>query len=189
MEVVKIRILFFFLFIFTTCFGYNYSTVKIEKDIEKLFSIVEDKKSIQVGNTFYKVDMRKVIRMTAMIESNYGRDRANPNSKAKSIMQIEKKSYDFYIKKEVGLKKQLETELGRELVYNRNSDAVFLAYIFYIAKFSTHPTWLNKYKDSVHFKHGNINYYVYKIYYNSIKGATTKTTWDTRLKQLEKILK
>ncbi|MGL5191632.1 MAG: hypothetical protein ACRC7S_18480 [Cetobacterium sp.] len=123
-----------------------------------------------------EIDMRKLINQTAMIESNYGRDNYKGRV-AKTFLQIEPKSYEYYVNLSPELKEYIENELGRELKLS-NENAVFIAYIIYLNKIQTHSNWINKFKHS-HYN-GDNEWYMYKLYYNSLKGEATYKKWQQR---------
>ncbi|MGL5749102.1 MAG: hypothetical protein ACRCXT_01140, partial [Paraclostridium sp.] len=59
-----------------------------------------------------------------------------------------------------------------------NENAVFIAYIIYLNKLKVHRNWIDKFRKS-HYN-GNNEWYVYKLFYNSIKGKSTYKRWKQR---------
>ncbi|MGL5961932.1 MAG: hypothetical protein ACRCZ0_08265 [Cetobacterium sp.] len=178
-----IRIFLVFILSGYVSFGFGYSKKDINRDLDILFTHVNINKVVNIQGKNYTVNMDKVLRMTAMIESNYGGDRARSKAVAKTFMQIEKKSADFYLKQVPKEKAYLEKRLGRKLIWDSNRDAIYVSYLIYMSKIKTHPKWLDKFANTKHFSHGNVNFYIYKLYYNSIKGKTTYITYLNRERQ------
>ncbi|MGL6185573.1 MAG: hypothetical protein ACRC1T_09375 [Clostridium chrysemydis] len=156
----------------------KYSVENIHKDVDKLFTIVSDTHNVRIGNNIYDLDLKRLLLQTAMIESNLGRDKYNGRI-AKTYMQIEEKTAKWYMSQVPELKSYIEEELGRKLVWNKDSDAVFVSYLIYMSKLQQHHSWLNKFRHTNHFK-GDVEYYIYKIFYNSLKGASTLNRWNKR---------
>lgn len=154
-----------------------YEVENIKNDVDTLFSIVSDTHEIAINGHIMVVDMRKLINITAMIESNYGRDKYS-NRIAKTYMQIEEKSYKYYVGVVPELKQYIEDELGRELKLC-NKDAVFISYLIYMAKLQQHTRWIDKFR-SKHYN-GDSEWYVYKLMYNSLKGASKYSKWEQRV--------
>ncbi|MGL5191071.1 MAG: hypothetical protein ACRC7S_15645 [Cetobacterium sp.] len=144
--------------------------------MDKLFEIVSDTHEIRVNGHLMEIDMRNLITQTAMIESNYGRDKYSTRY-AKTFMQIEPKTYEYYINLSPELKEYMESELGRKLKLS-NENAVFIAYIIYLNKLKVHRSWIDKFKHSYY--NGDNEWYVYKLFYNSIKGKSTYKRWKQR---------
>ncbi|MGL5752545.1 MAG: hypothetical protein ACRCXT_18560 [Paraclostridium sp.] len=141
-----------------------------------MFEIVSDTHEIRVNGHLMEIDMRNLITQTAMVESNYGRDKYS-NKYAKTFMQIEPKTYEYYVNLSPELKEYFESELGRKLKLS-NENAVFIAYIIYLNKLKVHRNWIDKFRKS-HYN-GNNEWYVYKLFYNSIKGKSTYKRWKQR---------
>lgn len=162
----------------TISFGYKYPVEKIHKDIDTLFSIVSDTHEIKINNNVLKLDMKRLMLQTAMIESNFGRDKYRGRL-AKTYLQIEEKSAKWYLSQVPELRDYIEDNIGRKIKWDRDSDAMFTAYLIYMSKIQQHGNWIDKFRKSKHFV-GDLEYYVYKLYYNSIKGASTYSKWVKR---------
>lgn len=158
-----------------TTLSFGYSPEQIHKDIDTLFTFVSDTHEIRINGNLYEVDMRELLLQTARIESNFARDKYT-GQVGKTFMQIEEKSALWYLGKAPELKKYLEECLGREIKWDRDEDAVFTAYIFYHSKLLKHYKWLDRFSHTKYFT-GDIEWYVYKIFYNSTAGASTYKKW------------
>lgn len=160
----------------------KYSYENIHKDLDNLFNIVSETHNIRIGSNIYEVNLRRLLLQTAMIESNFGRDKYEGRL-AKTYLQIEENSAKWYLSQVPELKSYIEESLGRELIWYKDRDAMFVAYLIYIAKFHKHHSWIDKYRHSKHFQHGDIEYFVYKLFFNSIKGASTYSRFVSREKE------
>lgn len=158
------------------------STEEINKDIENLFKIVNQYQDIKIQDCFYSVDMKQLLMMTAQIESRYGKDDYKQRV-AKSPFQFEMNTATYYVKQVGILKNYIETELGRKLNVYNEKDCVYTTYLIYMAKFRYHFNWLDKYKH-YYTQSNDIEWLVYKVFWNSIKGASTYKKWKQREKEL-----
>lgn len=175
----KISILFLLLIRLTT-FS-QYPIENIHKDLDKLFTIVSESHEVKIGNHIYEVDMRTLLIQTAGMESNFARDKYSGRV-AKTYLQIEEKTAKWYLSQVPELKTYMEIELGRKLIWNKDEDAIFIAYILYMSKVQQHTSWLNKFRKSKYFT-GDIEWYMYKIFHNSIKGKSKYKKWKFRANQ------
>lgn len=160
----------------------KYSYENIHKDLDKLFNIVSHTHNMRIGSNTYNIDLRRLLLQTAMIESNFGRDKYEGRL-AKTYLQIEEKTAKWYLSQVPELKSYIEESLGRELVWYRDDDAIYTAYLIYMSKIFKHNKWIDKYRNSKHFSDGDLEYYIYKIFYNSIKGSSKYITWERREKE------
>lgn len=140
-----------------------------------IFQIIHTQ-DIMINNQIYTINMDLLLDMTAMMESNYGRDNYKGRY-AKTYMQIEPNTAEFYIGRAKTLKEYIESEIGGELIWDRDIDARHNAYIIYMSKIETHPHWKDK---LIRYFNGDVEWYIYKIYYNSIKGKSTYKMWEKR---------
>ena len=163
---------------------YSYEKEDIIKDVDKLFSIMSDTHEIRINNYIVEIDMRQLLLSTAMIESNFGRDNYKGRV-AKTYMQIEESTAIWYMSKVPELKNYLEEQLGRQLIWDRDEDAVFVSYIIYLTKIQVHYRWIDRFSQTLF--NGDVEWFIYKLYYNSIKGASKYTKWQHRVSQLNKI--
>lgn len=154
------------------------STEEINKDIESLFKIVNQYQDIRIEDEFYSVDMKRLLEMTHMIESRRGKDNYLGRV-AKTSYQIEEQTINHYLPLIQDLKCFLEKELNRPLIFGREEDAIYYAYLLYMAKIRFHKNWLDKYYDKYYID-DDIEWFVYKILYNSIKGKSTYKKWKER---------
>lgn len=157
-----------------------YDVVDIKNDINKLFKIVPEKQVIIMNGKEEMIDMRYLINMTSMNESFYGRGKYKGRI-AKTHMQIEELTYNHYVPLVSELKLDIENQLGRKLQL-RDEDAVYVAYLIYTAKLKYHRSWIDKLQ---RYYRGDLEHYIYKIYFNSILGATTYSMWNRRKSELE----
>lgn len=154
------------------------STKEINKDLENLFKIVNQYQDIRIKDEFYSVDMKRLLQMTQMIESRGGRD--NYLGKiAKTSYQIEEETLNHYIPLVQDLKYFLEKELDRPLIFGKEDDAIYYAYLLYMAKIRFHKNWIDKYYDK-YYVDSDVEWLIYKILYNSIKGKSTYKKWKER---------
>ena len=170
----------------TLCFGYKYPVEDIHKDVDTLFTLVSDTHEVNINGSILQLDLRRLLLMTAMVESNMARDRYRGRV-AKTYLQIEETTAKWYLSQVPELRRYIESRLGRRLVWNKDKDAMFVSYLIYFSKMKAHPHWVDKFRKSKHFVDGDVEYYIYKIYHNSILGATTYTTFLRREKEYEKI--
>lgn len=154
------------------------STEEINKDIENLFKIVNQYQDIRIKDEFYSVDMKRLLEMTCMIESRYGTNNYKGRV-AKSPFQYEMDTATYYIKQVNILKEYLEYELGREINVYNEKDCVYITYLIYMSKFRFHFDWLHKYKH-YYTQSNDIEWLVYKVFWNSVKGASTYNKWIER---------
>lgn len=167
--------------IFTT--SYTYDIPDIYRDIDKLFEIVPETQRLKIGSDDVDINVRYLLLMTAMIESNLGRDKYNGRY-AKTYLQLEEDSARHYVKIMPELTIFIENKLGRKLKFNNNKDAVYIAYILYMAKIQYHYNWIAKYQNKLYSYNQDVEWFIYKLYYNSVKGKSTYKTWKRREKQL-----
>lgn len=158
---------------------------KLNKDMDKLFNIVSQYQDIKINGELKTIDMRKLLQVTLMLESRYGLDNYNVKH-AKTPFQIEKVTGEHYLKINPYLKEYIEDNIGRKIKWNRDNDSVYATYIIYLSKLRYHYDWLDKLYSKVD---GNkdTEWYVYKIYWNSVKGASTYVKYKKRLIGLEEI--
>lgn len=179
------RVILFTALLSTLCFGYKYPVESIHKDVDTLFTIVSDTHEVNINGNTLQLDLRRLLLMTAMVESNMARDRYRGRI-AKTYMQIEETTAKWYLSQVTELREYIEGRLGRKLIWNRDKDAMFVSYLIYFGKMKAHPQWVDKFRKSKYFN-GDLEYFYYKIFHNSILGATTYTTFVRREKEYEKI--
>lgn len=175
---MRVLVLFLLLAINTFC----YSVVDIKKDVDNLFKVVPENYIIIRNGKQEVINMRYLINMTSMNESFYGRDKYKGRI-AKTHMQIEEPTYNHYVPLVSEPKIEIEKSLGRKLCL-RDEDAVYIAYLVYIAKLKYHYDWLDKLHS---YYKGDLEYYIYKIYFNSTLGDTTFSMWNRRKIELEEL--
>lgn len=168
-----------FLLLTTSLFGM--SVKDVNRDIDRLFTVVNQYQDICVNDNYYRVDLKKLIKVTAQIESRYGRDEYK-GKVAKTVFQYEMDTASHYVKNVGILKSHLESELGRKISIYNEKDCVYVTYLIYMAKFRFHKEWLDKYYDKYY--ENDIEWLVYKVFWNSSLGATTKEKYDFRIKEL-----
>lgn len=170
------KIIMLLLIISSLAFGK--SVESINKDIDKLFTIVNQYQDIKLKGEYYAVDMKRLLQMTQMIESRGGRDNYLGRI-AKTSYQIEEETLNHYIPLVQDLKCFLEKELDRQLIFGEEEDAIYYAYLLYMAKIRFHKNWIDKYYDK-YYVDSDVEWLIYKILYNSIKGKSTYKKWKER---------
>lgn len=156
----------------------NMSVVDIDKDINNLFRIVNQYQDIRIEDEFYSVDMKRLLQMTAMIESRYGTNNYKGRV-AKTVFQYEMDTATHYVKQVAILKGYLENQIGRKININNEKDCVYITYLIYMSKFRFHFDWLDKYSNK-YFNDVDAEWLVYKVFWNSTKGASTYKKWKER---------
>lgn len=133
---------------------------------------------IVVKDEVVRIDMHRLLDQTQMIESRGGRD-VHRGRVAKTSYQYEIQTAEHYVNLVPELKSWIEEELGKTLKFNCEEDARNIAYLIYMSKLQYHRDWLDKF-DRYYRETGDVEWAVYKIYWNSIKGATTRRKWNQR---------
>lgn len=138
-----------------------------------------------INNEIVEIDMHRLLALTQMIESRGGRDPYHGRV-AKTSFQYEMETVSHYIKLVPELKSYIEEELGREIDPRSEDDAPYVAYMIYMSKLQYHRGWLDKYykfyRDT-----GDAEWLIYKVYWNSIKGASTYRKWNQRIAEFHGI--
>lgn len=166
------KIFVLFILLSNIVFGYD-----LERDLNTLFKHVPRIQEIKIDGYVYEIDMQHLLIMTMGVESNFGKDKYKGRI-AKSPMQFEMTTAEHYVKIVPELKIYLESKLNRKLTYN-DKDCVFITYLIYMSKLQYHTEWLTKYKKILH-NTGDVEWLVYKVMWNSIKGASTYNKWKYR---------
>lgn len=151
----------------------------IDKDINKLFSIVSKTQQLQIKDDIVNVDLERLMRLTTMIESRYGTNTYKGRI-AKSPFQYELDTAKHYISVVPELKKFLEDGLNRKISVDNENDCVYTTYLIYMAKIRYHKNWLDKFYNKYYKNSNDAEWLVYKVLYNSIKGASTYKKWKQR---------
>ncbi len=158
-----------FILLATTLMG-KVTPQQIDMDIQTLFGIVSPFQDIRIGDDFYQIDMIELLEMTAQVESRYGQDNYNGRV-AKTPFQFELDTANHYVSLVKELKGFLESEIGRELKVENEQDCVYITYLIYMSKLRYHRRWVEKLHKK-YFK-GDVEWFIYKIFWNSTKGAST----------------
>lgn len=137
---------------------------------------------IIISGEVTQINMERLLDMTQMIESRGGRD-PHKGRIAKTSYQYEMQTAKHYIKLVPDLKKYVESSLNRKLELNKESDARYITYIIYMSKIQYHRGWLDKY-DKYYSQSGDVEWAVYKVLWNSVKGASTYKKWKQREREL-----
>ncbi|MGL5984293.1 MAG: hypothetical protein ACRCZ1_03390 [Cetobacterium sp.] len=174
------RVLVIFFILFVQVFA-EYSPKKINKDIETLFKIVPRYEKVEIKGEFHNLDMKKLMQVTAMVESSYGTTSYSRRI-PKTYMQMEKRSALHSLSQGEIIKKKIERRLGRNLQWDSDKDAMFVAYIIYTDRLRQNKRWLRLH--TRYFVNGDVEWYIYKVFFNSIKGSATHKLWQTKQKQL-----
>lgn len=161
-------------------YSYGYPIKNIGQDIDNLLSLpnISSIEKINIEGNVINLDIKKLLYMTCGMESNFGKDKYDGRI-AKSFMQIEKESANYYIKLMPELTRYIFNSNNIRLQTIRNDNAIYIAYIIYMSKIKHHSKWLNKYSYIFH-ETKDPEYFVYKIFYNSVKGKSTYKTWKYR---------
>ena len=166
------KIIILLMLIPTIAFGYD-----LERDLNTLFKYVSQTQEITVDGSIYEVDMRRLLVMTMGIESNFGKDKYHGRV-AKSPMQFELSTAEHYVKIIPELRQYLESKIGRKLTF-KDRDCIYISYLIYMSKLQHHHKWLTRHK-RYFIETGDIEWLVYKVLWNSIKGASTYKKWTYR---------
>lgn len=150
----------------------------IDDSLDRLFKIVPRQHEIKYNNNLYEVDMRALLEHTAMIESNYARDKYE-NRHAISPYQYEPNTYKWSLSVSKDLVDYIEGELGCKIDPNNPEHSSYVAYIIYMSKLRYHRNLLDKFD-----VYGDLDWKIYKILYNSVKGASKHSTWIRRKAEL-----
>lgn len=161
----------------TTTFG-KLTPKQIDRDIERLFKIVSPIQELNVNGNIMEIDLKRLMRMTAMVESRFATNKYSGKI-AKSAFQYEMATANHYVGIVGELKNYLETEIGREISLTNDNDCVYVTYLIYMSKLRHHRGWLDKYY-TLFRETGDIEWLVYKVLWNSVKGATTYNKWQNR---------
>lgn len=167
-------ILFFIISINLFC----YPIKNIQNDINNLFTIVEKEQQIVIDGQLYTIDIERLIWLTSGMESNFGRDKYTGRV-AKTYMQLEPDSAEHYLKIVPQFRLYLTSKLNRDINVQRNSDAVYVTYLFYMSKLQYHFNWIDKYKH-IFYETKDLEWFIYKLYFNSVKGHSTFKRWKYR---------
>lgn len=179
------KLIILFIILFNVSF--SYTVEEINADIDKLFTFVSDTHDIKINNEIKTINLRELLRMTLMVESNYGRDNYKGRI-AKTPFQLEPNTGKHYKNIVPELKTYIESCIGRKLNHLKDRDSVYVAYIIYMSKFTHHRSWVDKFSKSKYYNHDN-EWFIYKIYWNSIVGATSYSKWEKRRIELIKMEK
>lgn len=167
----------------TSIIASGYSQKNIERDLNKLFTIVSETQELSIEGVTYELDVRELLEMTLQVESRYGKDKYTGRY-AKTPFQYEEPTTKHYMKIMPELKKHIEYKIGRKLNMYKDSDSVFVAYIVYMGKIRYHKNWLDKYAKTYFRKSGDLEWLVYKVLWNSVKGQSTYTVFKRRRLEL-----
>lgn len=133
---------------------------------------------IIISGEVKQINMERLLDLTQMIESRGGRDNYKGRV-AKTSYQYELETVNHYLSLIPDLKAHVESELGRELDLHSEDDARYVAWLVYMAKLQYHRNWLDKY-NKYYNQSGDVEWAVYKVMWNSIKGASTLNKWRQR---------
>lgn len=133
---------------------------------------------IMISGEVKQINMERLLDLTQMIESRGGRDNYKGRV-AKTSYQYELETVNHYLSLIPDLKAYVESELGRELDLYSEDDARYVCWLVYMAKLQYHRNWLDKY-NKYYNQSGDVEWAVYKVMWNSIKGASTLNKWRQR---------
>lgn len=133
---------------------------------------------IIISGEVKQINMERLLDLTQMIESRGGRDNYKGRV-AKTSYQYELETVNHYLSLIPDLKAYVESELGRELDLYSEDDARYVCWLVYMAKLQYHRNWLDKY-NTYYNQSGDVEWAVYKVLWNSIKGASTLNKWRQR---------
>lgn len=157
---------------------YNTSFGSISSDIDRLFTIVNDEQEIIIKDSIHTIDLRRLLQMTAMMESRYGTNNYKGRV-AKTPMQYELSTADFYTDYMSELTNYMAKEFDMPYSAYQELTGVFHSYIIYMGKIQLHHKLLDRY---YHYYSDteDIEWLVYKVLWNSIKGKSTYAKWKQR---------
>lgn len=165
---------------------YCYPVNKIKNDIEILFTFAEPTYEITIDKKIYQVDLKRLLWLTSGMESNFGKDKYSGRI-AKTYMQLEPESAKYYIKIFKPTKIHVESNINRKLTTYYDKDAMYVSYILYLSKLHYHKNWIDRYK-YIYYNTNDIEWFIYKLYYNSIKGKSKFTMWKYREKYYHELI-
>ena len=164
--------------------AFGYSVGDIERDIDRLFSHgMPEVQKIRIDGKYYDMDWRRLLMLTAGVESGFATGRYKGRI-AKTFMQIEGDSYEWYMDKLTGTRDKLSQYTNISELKDEN--AIAIAYVFYLSKMFVHTSWIDKHKYIFYNNNKDVEYFVYKLFFNSIKGKTTYKKWQFWENWLEK---
>lgn len=146
--------------------------------------VIRSRVDIVVDGEVKSINMHKLLQMTQMIESSGGRDNYKGRV-AKSSYQYEMATVNHYKTLPLisDLWKNIESILDKKLNPLNEEDSKYITYIIYFAKLYYHKNLLNNNKYLL--ESGDLEWAVYKTFWNSSKGASTYKKWKERTFQLE----
>lgn len=150
----------------------------ISSDIDRLFTIVNDKQEIIIKDSIHTIDLRRLLQMTAMIESRYGTNKYDGRI-AKTPMQYELSTADFYTDYMSELTNYMTKEFDTPYSASQELTGIFHSYIIYMGKLQLHHKLLDRYYH-YYSDTGDTEWLVYKVLWNSIKGKSTYDKWKQR---------
>ena len=166
-----------FILLNSLCFG---KYLNIQEDINEVLKyfpryecIVDDKENMCI------VDMQKVLWLTAGCESHFSEFKYSGRV-AKTYMQLEEESIKWARKVNAQEFRFVEKGLGRKLDYQKDEDAMFLAYLLYSTKLKYHKARF--FKQAVEHRE-DLEWRMYKVYYNTYKGSAKYSLWKIRSKK------
>lgn len=158
---------------------FGYSIDRINNDIHMLFDHygLPRTQNITIDGKQYELDWSRLLILTAGVESNFGQDNYSGRV-AKTFMQIEEDSYKHYLKVLPATRDKVAEYTNISQL--KDSNAIAIAYVFYLSKMFHHSKWINLHKDIFYKSNKDVEYFVYKLYFNSIKGKSTYSKWIYR---------
>ena len=171
------KVLLTFLILGNLCFG-KYLNVK--QDINEVLKYFPRYECITDENDkMYIVDMQKVLWLTSGCESHFSEYKYTGRI-AKTYMQLEEETVKWIKKVNPQEVAFVEKGLGRKLNYTKDEDAMFLAYLLYSTKLKYHKERF--FKQRVEYRE-DLEWRMYKIYYNTFKGSANYNLWKNRLRE------
>ncbi len=155
---------------------------QINQNIDRLFTIVPEKQELIINGNIHTIDMRRLLQMTAMVESRYGTNKYTGRV-AKSPMQYEPSTAEYYTDLQPELTKYITEELDAPLFESHELTGVYVTYVTYMSKIQYHKRWLEKYY-KYYRNTGDTEWLIYKVLWNSIKGKSTYQKWKSREKEM-----
>lgn len=160
---------------------FAYTPEQIDKDLDLLFLFVPLTETVKVQDKEIEIDMRKLLEATARLESRKGTNNYSGRV-AKTYMQYEISTINTYSSTYTYYKNRslCEYYLLEPLNLDDDRHAVFIAYVLYMTKLHYHQKLLaNTYTKY----HGSEDpeFWIYKVLWNSTKGASTFKKWKHRL--------
>lgn len=151
--------------------------------------IIKKEMKLNINGELRTINIHRLIEMTQMMESSGGRNKYSGRI-AKSSYQYELATWDHYKKLPMvkDLYNNLSEMIGHKLDPLKEEDSKYITYILYYAKLYYHK---NRIVKSKFFNNEDLEWTIYKEFWNSSKGASTYAKWNQRIREyrVEELIK